>query len=279
MPHFTRALQSKKVQKPLIGRLRRYRFSQDPSDAWPHVVVVGGGFGGLNVAKGLKERAVRVTLIDQHNYHLFQPLLYQVATASLSPADIATPIRSILRHQRNAQVALARVESVDPTRQLVYLDDGEPVAYDYLVMATGVQPAYFGHPEWGEMAPGLKDIDDAVEVRRRVLRAFERAERLSIEHGSRCTLTFVVVGGGPTGVELAGSLGEIARYTLSKDFRAIDPRETRIVLVDGGERILAGFPAELSSKAARDLKRLGVEIRNRSRVTRIDSDKIWLGEK
>jgi NADH dehydrogenase len=219
---------------------------------------------------------VRLTLIDQHNYHLFQPLLYQVATASLSPADIASPIRAILRRQRNARVELARVESVDLRRKRVMLSDGE-VQCDFLVLAAGAEPAYFGHPEWAELAPGPKSLDDALDMRRRIFRAFERAERTTDERERRRALTFVVVGGGPTGVELAGAIGEIAHHTLPREFRRIDPHSTRIILVEGGDRILESFPENLSRRAERDLERLGVEIRTRTRVTRIQPDAVWLG--
>ncbi len=245
---------------------------------WPHVVIVGGGFGGLNVAKGLHDAPARVTLIDQHNYHLFQPLLYQVATASLSPADIASPIRSVLRHQRNARVELAKVDSVDLARKRVVLADGDET-YDYLVLAAGAQPAYFGHLDWAAaLAPGLKSLDDALDMRSRIFQAFERAERTTDERERRRALTFVVVGGGPTGVELAGAIDEIAHHTLPREFRIIDPHQTRIMLVDGGPRILATFPENLSQSAARDLKRLGVEIRTNTRVTRIELSSIRLGD-
>lgn len=247
-------------------------------DGWPHVVIVGGGFGGINVAKGLRDVAVRVTLVDQHNYHLFQPLLYQVATASLSPADIASPIRSVLRQYRNVSVMLGRAVDVDVDHCRLHLADGQSLDYDVLVLATGSETAYFGHTSWEQLAPGLKDIDDGVRIRRRILDTFERAERTAIAGGERRAPTFAIVGGGPTGVELAGAIGEIAQGTLSGDFRAIDPQTTRILLIDGGDRILSDFPASLSRYAERDLDRLGVEVRSGSRVTKIEPGSIAIGE-
>jgi NADH dehydrogenase len=220
---------------------------------------------------------MRLTLVDQQNHHLFQPLLYQVATASLSPADIASPIRTILRDQRNVMVTLATVRSVDLARQRVDLVDGH-LTYDMLVLATGVEPTYFGHPEWAVSAPGLKSIDDAVEMRRRIFGAFERAERTTDEAARRRALTFVVVGGGPTGVELAGAIGEIAHHTLTREFRNIDPDDARILIVDSGERLLSGFPERASAAAERDLGRLGVEIHTGSRVTGMDPGLLWLGD-
>src|SRR5215470_12031766 len=200
----------------------------------PRVVIVGGGFGGLHAARAFANADdVGVTLLDRHNYHLFQPLLYQVATASLSPGDIASPIRWVLRKLRNVEVLLADVRAIDPTHQQVMVADGDPIPYDYLVLAPGAAHAYFGHPEWADRAPGLKTLDDALEMRRRVLLAFEAAEREADPDRQRRLLTFVIVGGGPTGVELAGALAEIARQSLVKDFRRIRPQSARIVLVEG----------------------------------------------
>src|SRR3954464_12599936 len=198
----------------------------------PHVVIIGGGFGGLDAARALAGAPVRVTLLDRHNYHLFQPLLYQVATAALSPGDIASPIRWILRKQPNVQVLLAEARTIDPAARKVVLDRGD-LSYDYLILATGSAHSYFGHPEWASRAPGLKTLDDALDIRRRVLLAFEAAEREQDPIERKRLLTFVIVGGGPTGVELAGALAEIARQSLPADFRRIDPQSARIVLVEG----------------------------------------------
>jgi len=235
----------------------------------PRVVIIGGGFGGLDAARTLKHAPVRVTLIDRHNYHLFQPLLYQVATASLSPGDIASPIRWVLRHQRNAEVFLADARAIDTAAREVKLDRGS-ISYDYLIVAAGSSHAYFGHPEWAAYAPGLKTLDDAIEMRRRVLLAFEAAERESDPEEQRRLLTFVIVGGGATGVELAGALGEIARKTLRKDFRHIRPESSRILILEGGSVILAQFPAALQNSARESLERLGVEVRTNSLVTGVD---------
>jgi NADH dehydrogenase len=264
--------------RPGISRVGR-RASHPSPDAGdqPHVVIVGGGFGGLNVAKGLRDAALRITLVDQQNHHLFQPLLYQVATASLSPADIASPIRTILRDQQNTTVVQATVTAIDLAQRTVQLRDGA-IPYDMLVLAMGVEPAYFGHPEWAAHAPGLKSIDDAVEMRRRIFSAFERAERAPDAPARQRALTFVVVGGGPTGVELAGAIGEIAHHTLTREFRNIDPEDARILMIDSGDRLLSGFPERASVPAERDLGRLGVEIRTGSRVTGMDPGVVWLGD-
>lgn len=235
----------------------------------PHVVILGGGFAGLHAAKGLRGAPVDVTLIDRRNHHLFQPMLYQVATAALSPSDIASPIRSVLRHQQNAEVRLNEATSVDVAARKVLLADGSSMEYDYLVVATGANHSYFGHDEWERLAPGLKSIEDAVEIRRRVLLAFERAEAEPDPVVRQAYLNFVIVGGGPTGVEVAGALAEIKRYVLRRDFRRIDPSEAIVILVEAGKRILPSYPAELSEKAKRSLRRLGVDVRTETMVTDI----------
>jgi NADH:ubiquinone reductase (H+-translocating) len=242
----------------------------------PHVVIVGGGFGGLYAARALAGRPARVTLLDRRNHHLFQPLLYQVATAALNPSDIATPLRSVLRRAENITVLLAEVERVDLGARRLVLDRGE-LAYDGLVLAAGASHSYFGHDDWEVFAPGLKTLEDALEIRRRVLLAYEAAEREVDGAEQRALLTFVVVGGGPTGVELAGALGEISRQTIARDFRLIDPTRARIVLLEGGRRLLATFPEPLSQRAARALERLGVEVRTGALVTRVTADAVWLG--
>ncbi len=238
---------------------------------YPHVVIIGGGFGGLEAARVFRGADVRVTLLDRHNYHLFQPLLYQVATAALSPGDVASPIRWILRKQRNVQVLLADAREVDAPNRRVVLDR-DALTYDYLIVAAGATHAYFGHPEWAERAPGLKTLDDALEIRRRVLLAFEAAERETDSEKQRRLLTFVIVGGGPTGVELAGALAEIARHSLPNDFRSIRPESARIVLVEGGPHVLPTFPEPLREAARRALERLGVEVRTGSMVNGVDTD-------
>ena len=247
-----------------------------PRSGIPHVVIVGGGFGGLNAARALARRPVRVTLLDRRNYHLFQPLLYQVASAALSPADIATPLRSILRKAANVSVLLAEAETIDLANRRLVLDQGE-LGYDALILAAGAGHSYFGHDDWELLAPGLKTLEDALEIRRRVLLAFEAAERESDGAERRALLTFVIVGAGPTGVELAGALAEIARETIARDFRAIDPRQARVILLEGGPRILPSFPEALSKRAQMALSRLGVEVRTGSMVTRITPDAVWLG--
>ena len=226
----------------------------------PHVVIVGAGFGGLEAAKKLGREEVRVTVIDRTNHHLFQPLLYEVATAALSPADIAAPIRGILNRFANTEVILAEVKSVNVAEKTVDIGDRE-IAYDYLILATGARHSYFGHDEWEKLAPGLKSLEDAVEIRRRLLLAFEYAEKITDEAAKAAAMTFVVIGGGPTGVEMAGAIAEIARYTLAKDFRHIDPASARVVLVEGEQRVLSNFPEDLSASAMKQLKDLGVEIR------------------
>jgi NADH dehydrogenase len=241
---------------------------RDRSDL-PHVVIVGGGFGGLYAARALKRCPVRVTLIDRRNHHLFQPMLYQVATAALNPSDIAAPIRSVLRHQANTEVLLAEVASVNTAERLVDLTDGHEVHYDYLIVATGARHSYFGHNEWEPLAPGLKSLEDAVEIRQRVLLAFERAERESDPVRRHAYLTFVIVGGGPTGVETAGAVAELRRYALRRDFRHIDPGEATVMLLEGGTRLLPSYPDGLGDKAKLDLRRLGVEVRTETLVTDI----------
>ena len=242
----------------------------------PHVVIVGGGFGGLYAARAFRKAAVRVTLLDRRNHHLFQPLLYQVAMAALSPGDIASPIRWILRRQRNVDVLLAEARAIDAARQVVTLTDGE-MAYDYLIVATGAAHAYFGHDEWRPVAPGLKTLEDAVEIRRRVLLAFERAERERDSVRRSHLLTFVIIGGGPTGVELAGALAEIAKRSLTRDFRHIDPGSARVILVEGGATLLTAFPEKLREAAIEDLKRIGVEVRTNSVVTNVGEGVVTIG--
>jgi NADH dehydrogenase len=242
----------------------------------PHVVIIGGGFGGLNAAKALRKAPVRVTVIDRHNHHLFQPLLYQVATATLSPGDIASPIRWILRHARNTRVLLADVRTIDLVNRQVALEDGSSIEYDYLIVATGTSHTYFGHDDWASHAPALKTLEDALAMRRRILVAFERAERESDPVRQQRLLTFVLVGGGPTGVELAGTLAEIARQTRA-EFRNIDTRMTRIVLIEAGPTILPSFPPVLRDAARRSLARLRVEVREDVRVTGVDEDGVMFG--
>ena len=248
------------------------------TDPRPHVVIVGGGFAGLSAAKALADAPVRITLLDRTNHHLFQPLLYQVATAVLNPADISVPIRWLLRKQRNATVVMADVDRIDPHGKTVSLDSGTVLlSYDFLVMAAGARHAYFGHPEWEQHAPGLKSLEDALEMRRRFLLSFEAAERASAAGERDALLTFVIVGGGPTGVELAGMIPEVTHHALNGEFRRIDPRKARVLLLEGGPRILPAFPEELSARAQRDLESLGVEIRTNCIVTHVDSDGVVAG--
>lgn len=243
----------------------------------PRVVIVGGGFGGLLAARTVARNPVQVTLIDRQNFHTFQPLLYQVATAGLSPGEIAAPIRWILRRRRNVEVLMSEVQDFDLSRKVVKLPDGE-VAYDYLIVASGASHAYFGHDEWEPFAPGLKTIEDALEIRRRVLLAFELAERQAADGKEQVQLNFVVVGGGPTGVELAGTLAEIARRALANEFSSIDPRKTRIVLLEGGPRILPAYPEDLSRSAEEQLRRLGVEVHTSAMVTGIAPGAVQMGK-
>lgn len=251
--------------------------STHASDPRPHVVIIGGGFAGLSAARGLEKAAVRVTLIDRTNHHLFQPLLYQVAMAVLNPADITVPIRWMLRDQANATVIMAEVDGIDTTARTLSLDGGTTtIDWDYLLLASGARHAYFGHPEWEADAPGLKSIEDALEMRRRFLLSFEAAERASAAGEREALLTFVIVGGGPTGVELAGMIPEITRHTLRKDFRRIDTTTARVVLLEAGQRILPSFPPELSARAKRDLEDLGVDVRLGTAVTEVDDDGVTL---
>jgi NADH dehydrogenase len=240
-------------------------------DSRHRVVIIGGGFGGLYAARGLgRDPRIDLTLVDRRNHHLFQPLLYQVATGALAPGEIAQPLRSIVRRNANTTVLLGEAIRLDPERNEVVLSDGGPIAYDTLVVATGARHSYFGHEEWARFAPGLKAIDDATEIRRRILIAFEAAEREHVAERRREWMTFVVVGGGPTGVELAGALGEIANDTLRRDFRSINPPDARIILVEALDRVLPTYPADRSRSARRQLERLGVTVRTSTRVTGID---------
>lgn len=246
------------------------------SDTRPHVVILGGGFGGLYAAMRLKRAPVRVTVVDRHNHHLFQPLLYQVATATLSPSDIASPLRGVLGRY-GISVLLAEVTGIDVAAKKVVLADGE-LSYDFLIVATGATHSYFGHDEWARFAPGLKTIEDAVEIRRQVLLAFEQAEREPDPVRRRELLTFVIVGGGATGVELAGSLSEISRHALVRDFQNIDPSQARILLVEGAPYVLPTYPENLSIRARKSLEKLGVEVRTGVRVTKIDETGVYIGE-
>ena len=241
------------------------------------VVVVGGGFGGIAAVKALAHTPVHITLVDRSNHYLFQPLLYQVAMAGLAPNEIASPIRSVLRHIDNSRVLLAEVTEVDLAARRVHTRESGELEYDYLVLAPGAVNSYFGHTEWAHVAPGLKDLDDAVEIRRRVLLAFEAAERESDPVEQRRHLTFVVIGGGPTGVELAGAIAELATFVLARDFRAIKPDATRVVLVEGGPRVLAAFDPELSGRATQSLHEMGVEVLPNARVTAIDEQGVAIG--
>ena len=242
----------------------------------PHVVIVGAGFGGLEAAKKFAREDVRVTVIDRTNYHLFQPLLYQVATAALSPADIAAPVRAVLSKYKNIQVILAEVQSIDVNGKKVKAVEGDLV-YDYLILATGARHSYFGHPEWEKLAPGLKSLEDAIEIRRRILMAFEYAEKTSDEAARKAAMTFVIVGGGPTGVEMAGAIAEIARYTLAKDFRRINPSQARVILIEGEPKVLAAFPEDLRDSAMKQLVDLGVEVRTGIHASNLSEDGLQLG--
>ncbi|BDI28907.1 NADH dehydrogenase [Capsulimonas corticalis] len=253
--------------------------SNQPSESpRPRVVIIGGGFGGLNAAQALRDAPVEITLLDRTNHHLFQPLLYQVATATLPPSDITAPLRSILRHQKNVTVLLGEASGIDVTHKTVQVKGQPDLPYDYLLVAAGARHSYFGHPEWEALAPGLKSIDDALEIRRRFLMAFEKAEEASDEEDRSRYLTFVIVGGGPTGVELAGIMIEIARQALREDFRRIDTARTHIILLEGGPRILPAFPDSLSLTAKKNLEDFGVEVRTGEMVTRIEPDAVWVGD-
>src|SRR3954471_1223746 len=241
----------------------------------PQVIIIGAGFGGLEAAKKLACKDVRLTLIDRTNYHLFQPLLYQVATAALSPADIAAPVRAILSKCKNVEVVLAEVESVDVEARQVRTND-RVFDYDYLVLATGARHSYFGHNEWEKLAPGLKSLEDAVELRRRILLAFEFAEKTTDEAARKAAMNFVIIGGGPTGVEMAGAIAEISRYTLAKDFRHIDPSQARVILIEGGPRLLGPYPEDLSESARKQLTELGVQVYTNVRVTNITEEGVQM---
>jgi len=247
------------------------------STSVPRIVIVGAGFGGLAAAKRLANKPLDVTLVDRRNYHLFQPLLYQVATAALSPADIAAPIRSIFADAQNIRVLLDEVTGISPTHQRVFLDRSGSLDYDWLILATGAQHSYFGRDGWERHAPGLKSIDDAIAIRRRVLLALEHAESEADPRRRRDLLTFVVIGGGPTGVEMAGAIAELARRTVSRDFRSITPHCSRVLLVEAGPRILPSFPPELSAKAEQSLRDLGVEVRSHAPVSEITRDLVIVG--
>ena len=244
----------------------------------PHVVIIGGGFGGLAAARSLAKAPVAVTLVDQRNHHVFQPLLYQVATAALSPAEIASPIRSILRKQANTVVAMAQVTDISPPSRTITFSDGGGITYDYLIVATGAVDQYFGNEGWEKLAPGLKSIDDAIEIRKRFLLAFEAAEREADPRARRSLLTTVVIGAGPTGVEMAGAMSEMARHSLTRDFRNIDPSTARIVLVEGGDRVLAAYEGELSEWAEVALEDRGVDVLKKSRVSRITPEAVFIGD-
>jgi NADH:ubiquinone reductase (H+-translocating) len=243
----------------------------------PRVIIVGAGFGGLQAAKKLARENVRVIVIDRTNYHLFQPLLYQVATAALSPADIAAPVRSVLNKCRNVEVILAEVQSVDVTPRKVKTTDLE-FDYDYLILATGARHSYFGHNSWEKLAPGLKSLEDAIELRRRILMAFEYAEKITDEAARKTAMTFVIIGGGPTGVEMAGAIAEISRHTLARDFRHIDPSQARVILIEGDPRLLGAFPEDLSRSAHKQLVDLGVDVRVGARATNVTETGVQVGD-
>ena len=234
----------------------------------PNVVIIGAGFGGLEAAKKLGNEPVQVTVVDRTNYHLFQPLLYEVATAALSPADIAAPIRAVLTDYTNMEVILAEVQAIDVAGKTVSIGD-QRITYDYLIVATGARHSYFGNDQWEQLAPGLKSLEDAVEIRRRLLMAFEYAEKITDESARNAAMTFAIVGGGPTGVEMAGAIAEISRYTLAKDFHHIDPSHARVILIESNERVLSGFPEKLSASAQKQLEALGVEVRTGARAANL----------
>ncbi|HKN64796.1 MAG TPA: NAD(P)/FAD-dependent oxidoreductase [Gemmatimonadaceae bacterium] len=250
----------------------------DTGIRFPRVLIIGAGFGGLYAARVFRDTLTSVTVVDRSNHHTFQPLLYQVATAVLAPSDIAAPIRWLLRKQRNTEVLMGDVERVDPDRKVAILTNGTELPYDYLILAAGARHSYFSHPEWEAVAPGLKSIDDAIEIRRRFLKAFEDAERESDPAVREALLTFVIIGGGPTGVELAGMLPTIARHTLRGDFRRIDTASARVILLEGGPRILPTFPEDLAAHAERDLRELGVDVRTRCMVTSVEPNAVCVGD-
>jgi NADH dehydrogenase len=264
-------------EEPIQMEPDKANASKGTADTRPHVVIVGGGFAGLSAARALAEAPVRITLIDRRNHHLFQALLYQVATAALAATDIASPIRSVLRSQRNVEVRLADVTAVDLATRRVVMGD-ERLSYDYLILAAGAGQSYFGHDEWAPLAPGLKNLDDALEIRRRVLWAFEAAEQTKDTAARDALLTFVVVGGGPTGVELAGALAELSRFSLARDFDRINPAEARVYLLEGADRLLPAFREKLGRVAQRELERLGVRVRTKTLVTGVDRDGVLVGE-
>jgi len=252
--------------------------AQSPSTKVPHVMIIGGGFGGLQAAKKLEQQPVEVTIIDHNNFHLFQPMLYQVSTGGLSPSDIAVPLRAILHGQQNTGVLMAKVTGIDVQQQRVLMDDKQAIHYDYLIVATGAGSNYFGHPEWEKLAPGMKSINDALTIRRMVLSAFEAAEREPDEAKRKALLTFVLVGGGPTGVELTGAIAELANQSLKGDFHHINPSTARIVLVQGGKRILHQFPSSLADAATKKLQQMGVEIRLGVHVKDVKPDGVMIGD-
>jgi len=265
------------VKLPRILYKKKRRAYHHASVYGPRVVIVGGGFAGLQAAKSLGSVPVRVTIVDRRNHHLFQPLLYQVAMAVLSPADIAQPIRSVLRDQPNVEVVLGDVIAIDPAAKEVILTDGA-LAYDYLIVAAGANHAYFGHDEWERIAPGLKTLEDALEIRRRILTSFEEAEREPDIARQQALMTFVIVGAGPTGVEMAGAIAEIANFSLARDFRHIDTRSARVILVEASDRLLATFPEQLSDYALGELRRLGVDVRFGKPVTAITPGFVTIGD-
>jgi NADH dehydrogenase len=265
---------------PFLFRRKRPPVLAD-AGARARVVIIGGGFGGLQAAKALADAPVQVTLVDRRNHHLFQPLLYQVATAALSPADIAQPIRSVLRRQSNVDVVLAGVDAIDVAAKEIVLEEDQQarrLPYDYLILAAGANHAYFGHDEWAPNAPGLKTLEDALDIRRRILLSFEEADREPDPARRKALMTFVVVGGGPTGVEMAGAIAEIARFSLARDFRHIDTRDARVVLIEASTELLAAFPDRLSRHALGDLERLGVDVRFGKPVTAIAPHAVTLGD-
>jgi NADH:ubiquinone reductase (H+-translocating) len=263
--------------KKSVARSDYYSINETHSvnSRW-RIIIVGGGFGGLRVAQALRSAPVAVTLVDRRNYHLFQPLLYQVATGSLSPVEIAAPLRSVLRRQKNTQVLLGQVTDIDPLAKRVQLADGASLDYDSLIVAAGSQTFYYGHEAWREWAPGMKSVEEATNIRHKILYAFEVAERISDPARRRVWLTFVIVGAGATGVELAGAIGEIARQTLKNDFRSINPREAQIILMDGAQRILPSFPEDLAQKAEHALEKLGVQVKTGVMVRAMDKEGVTI---